>query len=600
MKKLYYLGLAAMLAMSACTSEEPGGGDNGNAEGNHFLAVNIVATPNNGGSKAEGDQMDGDPGDALYEEGYAKENKVESVRFYFFDLDGNAASVRANSSINYFDWANPESDGEDMPNVEKQLKATVVIHAKDANSLPAQILAVINPSQVTDLDAEPKSLTQIRGIIQDFVAAAKVSTDKKGAFVMINSVYSQGGEVVANSVPRSSYQVSEELAINNPINIYVERCVAKVRMHFNHDTDSKIEYIQHGSPTTGQYYLAYLKDAKGQYITAGDGRKVCLRVNGWNITAETDRAYMSKHIDTNWAADLFGTREWNWSAYFRSYWAINAPDAQQTWHDYNSIAADGSATGTEIDQSIYTNENAPDLLANEQSTGGSIEKFTKVIISGQLVDEKNAPIEICKYAGLNLVGKDNLKTALLQQLKMNGMIYFVTNDADGKHYHELTEGDVEFVTAMTAGQAQAGESNTGRYFVYLQLSEAGKAKIWSSSNEENQNTTETYYADAAAVNKYFVEHLGRCQIYETGRTYYYFPIRHLADESTQGKKGYYGVVRNHIYDCVINSIIGLGTPVYDPEEVIYPEKPTDEDTYIGARIRILSWRVVPNNIDLKW
>ncbi|WP_300851937.1 fimbria major subunit, partial [uncultured Bacteroides sp.] len=65
-------------------------------------------------------------------------------------------------------------------------------------------------------------------------------------------------------------------------------------------------------------------------------------------------------------------------------------------------------------------------------------------------------------------------------------------------------------------------------------------------------------------------------------------------------KGKYGVVRNHVYAANIHSLVGLGTPVYDPEEVIYPEKPGGDDTYIAAEIRILSWRIVNQNIDLEW
>ena len=39
---------------------------------------------------------------------------------------------------------------------------------------------------------------------------------------------------------------------------------------------------------------------------------------------------------------------------------------------------------------------------------------------------------------------------------------------------------------------------------------------------------------------------------------------------------------------------------FDPEEVIVPQKPTNDETYLGARINILSWRVVKQNIDLEW
>lgn len=61
-----------------------------------------------------------------------------------------------------------------------------------------------------------------------------------------------------------------------------------------------------------------------------------------------------------------------------------------------------------------------------------------------------------------------------------------------------------------------------------------------------------------------------------------------------------GVVRNHVYDTKVTKIAGLGTPVYDPGLVIYPEKPSPNDHYIAAEIKILSWRLVSNDYELDW
>lgn len=84
-------------------------------------------------------------------------------------------------------------------------------------------------------------------------------------------------------------------------------------------------------------------------------------------------------------------------------------------------------------------------------------------------------------------------------------------------------------------------------------------------------------------------------------TYYYFPIQHLGHMGKDGKNyGKNGVVRNHIYDSTITKLYGLGTPVYNPDETIYPEKPEDNDSYIAAQIKILSWRLVNNNVELEW
>ena len=86
------------------------------------------------------------------------------------------------------------------------------------------------------------------------------------------------------------------------------------------------------------------------------------------------------------------------------------------------------------------------------------------------------------------------------------------------------------------------------------------------------------------------------QVRKDGMTYYFTPIRHLAKNKTE--MGYYGVVRNHSYRITINTISGFGTPVYNPDEVIDPVIPKDTETYLAARINVLSWRVVTSSVDL--
>lgn len=575
MKKQLFFGLVAALGLSACSSDDnlPGGEVTPDA-GTHFLSVNIVPTANNAGGRAAGDKVTGDPNNgATYEEGYASENKVEKVRFYFFNSDGTAATVKANET-NYFDWKAEDAGTNNMPNVEKQLNAVVVISTKDGDKLPTKMVAVLNFDK-EGLGNESLSLTALRNRTKDYVATA---TGENGAFVMTNSVYSYGNttEMAATDVPASAYQTTQDLALNNPVHIFVERNVAKVRVKFADglNTDKGI----------------VLTDGNGNAIKV-NGKEVYFKPTAWDLTAQTNEGYLSKHIDATWSNDLFGTEPWNWSAYSRSYWAINPTSATQSWPSYTSLMDGGKQFDGTIANSLYTNENAPAIEnwigIQDVAQGGGIEKFTKVIIGGKVVDSEGNAVEICKYAGVTLVGEDALKTALLDQLKNNGMIYTKVGENSSR---SLTAADVKFKTAKQAGQEADGESNPGHYYVYLQLTDDAKALSWYTDIE----CTKTVDSE---VNTYLVKQVGTSQIYKGGLSYYYFPLRHLgADDKT----GYYGVVRNHIYECNVNTITGLGTPVYDPDENIWPEKPVDEDTYIAAKVNILSWRVVPNNVDLKW
>lgn len=79
-------------------------------------------------------------------------------------------------------------------------------------------------------------------------------------------------------------------------------------------------------------------------------------------------------------------------------------------------------------------------------------------------------------------------------------------------------------------------------------------------------------------------------LWTTGYTYYYLPIEHLGGKN--------GIVRNHLYDISITAINGFGTPVYDPEEIILPQRPIEDESYIAAQVNILSWKVVKNEVEL--
>lgn len=91
------------------------------------------------------------------------------------------------------------------------------------------------------------------------------------------------------------------------------------------------------------------------------------------------------------------------------------------------------------------------------------------------------------------------------------------------------------------------------------------------------------------------------QYYKDGKCYYFVNI----DQSSVAGAGvkahtYDGVVRNHIYDLTLNSIKGIGTPVFDPKDVIIPDRPKDEELwYLSARVNVLAWRLVKQTVDFE-
>ena len=135
--------------------------------------------------------------------------------------------------------------------------------------------------------------------------------------------------------------------------------------------------------------------------------------------------------------------------------------------------------------------------------------------------------------------------------------------------------------------------------VYFQLSVAGEAKNWhklvsgaykpmAANINNDPNGADATNADLKSV--------PAAVLYESGLTYYYVDIKHLGAPSSLAE---YGIVRNHIYDININSIGGYGSPVYQGTEFIEYPQVSDQKSYVAAKINILSWRLVNQEVDIQ-
>lgn len=100
---------------------------------------------------------------------------------------------------------------------------------------------------------------------------------------------------------------------------------------------------------------------------------------------------------------------------------------------------------------------------------------------------------------------------------------------------------------------------------------------------------------------YIYAYIAPAQCYAGGRMYYVIPIQHYVRPATgEGNQqvGTYGVVRNHWYRIVVNSVTGIGEPVHKDTDPIVPNFNPD-DQYIGFDIHIMPWNIIEQNVDLK-
>lgn len=584
-----FLSMVAGLAFVGCSSEEDiAPGNNGELSEPQFLTVNLVTNPTNGtrATRAGGDQHPGDPNGATYEEGLEAENTVTKVRFYFFNADGSPAKVKRNGSewVNYLEWENNVTEEEDnnMPNVEKILTAQLIIETPKEDKVPDKIVAIINPMTV---DPNPeRSLASLIGVTHD----AKTATTS-GNFLMSNSTYAKGNvkQMAVSAVGKIKKTPGE--ALNDPVDIYVERAVAKVRLKSTLTPLSGTDNIFKTST-----------EDKTQEVTVGNTKKeIYVKFLGWNATAVSNKSRLVKEINPNWSSTLFGAgaTPWNWAEYCRCFWAINA---ESIVYEYGAFVPNGESGQIEDNKFqaqakkkfdgkdwVYVNENAsPYVFDITTSEGNSASTPTKVIISAQLVDKDGNALEFAEY-GATRTTIDGLKKifanscGLYKKVEVEGETKFV----------KITPEELTVKTATEVGETsdQNGKPDIekpGRYKSYVQLATDEDSKWYASNTEDAQPLT----ANEANAQ---LQGLGSAKVWKDGHTYYYFEIRHFGDKI--------GVVRNHIYDATITKLAGLGTPVYDPDEIIYPEKPEEgEESFIAARINILSWRVVNNDVELNW
>lgn len=581
-RNLLFMSLLASLFLAGCSQEDiaPDEEANGNGEATtSYMAVNLVSSDVLG-TRATGNG---------YEDGNDIENGVKHVRFYFFNGVGAPVNVKttASGAVNYYDWDENITGSGNPSDVERILTAIIVIDTKKGDGLPVRIAAVLNPTQEI-LDEGSMGLTTLKEKSADFATADLTAANN---FVMFNSVYVQNGKAYSTTdIKDGNICKSKDEAIANSVKIYVERSVAKVSVALGTNV---------ASAATSDGKIA-LKDklTGGEDLKVG-GKQVYLKLYGWELAAETNKGKLVKKINPGWQGTWWYD---NNVTGHRTFWAINEMSATNVYDkSYTDISTSSTTTAFGEPNYLYTNENAQTNDDVDKINGQAQEK-TKVIVAGRLVDESGNNFTIVRHMGRHFADNPdnftNLKNSILTVLENKEYFY---SYKDGDNYSQITAADLDVVVPTTIDK-----ENSKNCYVYTQLSTTGGTKEWYKSTVKNPADATGYEKiDASKINDtlkglkdkdkpedgYIID---RPLVWKEGMTYYYYEIKHL-----QGSNEI-GVVRNHIYKTTIANIAGLGTPVYNPGDVIYPEKPEENAHYIAAQINILSWRIVTGSYNLDW
>ena len=477
-----------------------------------------------------------------FQYGSEAENEVSVVDFYFYDAAGEPYSV-VSTGTNVITW----NQGT-MANVEKVSNVILVIK-KSKKALPTHVVAVVNSEQsYSDLNLTAMSS-----------AVSELKTSK--GFVMSNSVYvgTDGAKVVATEIQPENIFTTDaktvepgaELNLEGvvPVDIYVERVASKVAV----------------SPKGLMPVLD--EDGVTQMVDA-QNRPVFAKVLGWEITNCTDEAYLLKSVHASWTSEALGFSPWNNAALCRSYWAATSavPVHPYSYNDVTEHVA-------EADYYYENTLSAGDGENTHVSTNGK-NQTPQLLVAAKLVTEQEEAVQLAKWYNVYYTIGD-LKTAMAG--KLASKLYVVDSAAEGETaYRSVGVNDLAF--------EQTAESATSQRYQVKVVPAAGVTYYTYSGTEVAALTGD-------ALQALFAD-LAPAMMWNEGATYYYTNISHFGNAT--------GMVRNHVYDINLKAVMGFGTPVYNPDHVIVPERPVEQEAAnLAVKINILSWHVVAQEITLK-
>lgn len=542
----FVLGALACSMLAAC-SNDPMDSDNTdkNNSGVGYIAVNILS-PKVTDSRAD---------DGGFESGSTTEDKVEKGMFLLFNADGTQYGTPQTVNL---EW---EGLGNYNPNVENIAKAVLVIGTEGENGsgvnkiTATKILAIMNPSQDLNTALVGKKMSEVLKVVGSY---SEYTTQN---FVMTNSAYLENdaaGNPTGNPIHASDVaghvSIDPEAAKLNPVEIYVERVLAKVTMNTPNDIDCAITSIDLSNGTTIE-----------------SSKKLKPVITGIELANRADQANLFKSLD-GWNTWNFNWK-WNDPENKRSYWSdvINSEE-EQSWSNrsYDDVV-ELNKIGSAITAYCHPNTSATHV--------------TSVLVTAQIMEqdetgEYTKPFTFLKYGGSYYTPEGAL-----------GIIANTISNAgfrilDGDRIKEIPTTDLVWVgnknvtsTELKGWEAVANLTNTeGKTYVNITEPEGEGYKEYT----------------AQQINEKFTKPAYRAWMWTEGKCYYFVNIEHNGTNA-EGKP-LTGIIRNHVYKLTLKDLKGLGVPVFDPEEIIIPEKPSSDSFYLAARINILKWKIVSQEI----
>ena len=568
----------ALLSLAMACSKENVSSNQGGSDANQYMAVDIAMSVGSSTKAPESDYRDGSEAESTV--------NVKNSIFLFYDAYGNYLT---SGVISATDGSVDENGNLTLNNntsgfVEKESKAVIVLGPTRLR--PALVLAVLNYDKCDDL--KNLSLADAHKKVDNNA----ISTEA-GKFTMANSVYVDGNNVV-NATPISSSSVKEtkEEALKSPVQIYVDREVAKVNMKakdgLKKTADGKICF----ESTSGEYVL--------------DGVKVSTRivVDGWAANAFNTVSYLVKEVPTSW---LITSPFANWydEAAKRTFWAQDTnysgseeyvfgrtPEGEPGTYKNVKYLSWNEATANKVDSYNYMYENTTDK-ASARVNGGEHANVPTILIAAHIETAKSGESwtknDIYKLGGL-FYTLDGLKNYAAEQI-LKGKLHWEYNTTEGLKIASVLPSQI-IGTFVANVVDNSGSIRIDVTSINAPASGAKLIKEGETASEIPSDEWVKTISDILNGEQGFNIDKKELVCYKDGMCYYQVPIKHNQTSEDVA----YGTVRNHIYELTLSKIAKIGNPVFDEDEklVLIPGK--EKNYYVSAELKILKWRVLTQDV----
>ena len=512
------------------------------------------------------------------------EQSIKNASFYFYDADGvfvTQGDVWTDGSA---------STTTPAGNIEFASNNIVVLKGLDKKSYPRYMVTVLNkPTGFV----HGKTLDEMQTVLADNNAEGiyyPATTDNvtTNYFTMSTTSYTETNRekhfvTEVNEGNISLEPMTDASAIANTVTVYVERLAAKVTLKVSDNLPKD---------ANGRYPIKVTVAGENNSAGSGDiaSEDLYVELLGWKLNATAKKSFMVKNIDAAWMDNDLGFT-WNRPTDRRSHWGKsfnygfsgypeNAAGVPANSEYLNYVDLENGLTALENPAYCAENTNTNTIVTANFPTG-----VTSILLKAKVCDANGNALDLVRYNGL-LFKQDSFLEYVLNVLQTRNQL------------------DVWYANG-TDEEGNARYTQIGKEYVKLEHVGDGKVKVVFT----NEHGTSLYAEDGSncsdqtitALNDDLASASADAIAYNGGLMYYNIPVEHLnnGDVAENGTipEAKYGVVRNHHYVVTIDKLEKIGKGIFDGNEKIVPGDDPDA-YYVGAKINILSWKIVSQNVEL--